>query len=121
MSSLLPSDPTTEKKDQALTIFRSIGIPVRDMTPRRRERVALALLAVAHLRPEDPWSAAKCFFEGEATPLTTREIIRFWNEHYGESIADSSYDDVRRKDLIWLVEGGLVARSAAKPTAKMLR
>ncbi|GKT33252.1 DNA (cytosine-5-)-methyltransferase, partial [Aduncisulcus paluster] len=53
----------------------------------------------------------------ETPPVTTREIIRFWNEHYGESIADSSYDDVRRKDLIWLVEGGLVAKSAGNPTA----
>ena len=45
--------------------------------------------------------------------MTTREIIRFWNAHYGQSIADSSYDDVRRKDLIVLVEAGLVVKSAA--------
>ncbi|MGD2183606.1 BsuBI/PstI family type II restriction endonuclease [Lusitaniella coriacea] len=114
---LVTTDPIATKKEQALNIIRNIGIPVRDMTPRRRERVVLALLAVARLKPEMPWSQARSYFDNGPTPMTTREVIRFWNTHYGETTADSSYDDVRRKDLIYLVEAGLIEKSAANPTA----
>ena len=116
-SKLLETDRIIEKVEQALNIIRLIGIPVRGMTKRRRERVAKALLAVARVTPDMQWSDATSHFNETATPLTTRAIIRFWNAHYGESIADSSYDDVRRKDLLILVEAGLVARSAADPAA----
>jgi type II restriction enzyme len=44
-------------------------------------------------------------------------LIRFINQHYGENIADSSYDDIRRKNLDFLVEAGLVVRSANRPGA----
>ena len=114
---ILTPDPVTEKIEQALTILRSVGVPVRSLTKRRKERVALALLAVASVTPDMPWAGAKSFFDGGPRPVTTRDVIRFWNTHYGQNIADSSYDDVRRKDLVILVEAGLVARSAADPTA----
>ena len=116
-SKLLDSDKISEKVEEAINILKQIGIPVRDLTPRRRERVAKALLAVARIEPGMEWIAARSYFTGTAEPITTRQIIRFWNNHYGEKIADSSYDDVRRKDLFYLVESGLVARSAANPTA----
>jgi DNA (cytosine-5)-methyltransferase 1 len=105
-----------EKLEQALTIMRCVGLPLREFTPRRRERVALALLAVAGVQPNDNWSQSRGMGDGHG-PLQTRAIIRFWNEHYGQSVADSSYDDVRRKDLIHLVEFGLVNKSAANPHA----
>ena len=114
---ILKTDPASEKIEQALTILRSVGVPVRKLTKRRQERVALALLAVGNLLPDTPWPKAESFFSGGRGPLTTREIIRFWNAHYNQKIADSSYDDVRRKDLIILVEAGLVVRSAANPAA----
>ena len=114
---ILAPDPIAEKIEQALNILRSVGVPVRELTKRRKERAALALLAVAHVTPDMPWARAASVFDGGPSPLTTREIIRFWNSHYGQNIADSSYDDVRRKDLLILVEAGLVARSAADPTA----
>ena len=114
---VLASDPVSEKVEQALNILRSIGVPIRDYTPRRRERVAKALLAVGYLEPDMPWSETMSFFDGGPKPVTTREIIRFWNAHYGEKLADSSYDDVRRRDLKVLVEAQLVAPSAADPTA----
>lgn len=114
---LLATDRIAEKVEEALNIFRLVGIPVRDMTKRRKERAAKALLAVAGIEPDMTWTDATSHFDGTAKPLTTREIIKVWNEHYGESIADSSYDDVRRKDLNLLVEAGLVARSAADPAA----
>ena len=114
---LLETDNITTKVEQALNIFRLVGIPVREMTPRRQHRAAKALLAVAGVLPDMKWSQATSHFNGTSKPLTTREIIKIWNAHYGEKIADSSYDDVRRKDLLILVEAGLVARSAADPTA----
>jgi hypothetical protein len=52
-----------------------------------------------------------------APPVHAVSSILFWNEHYGQAVSDSSYDDVRRKDLILLVEGNLVSKSAADPTA----
>lgn len=114
---LLDSDRITEKVEEALNILRLVGIPVRDMTARRQQRVAKALLAVAGILPDSKWADATSHFNESAEPLKTRDIIRVWNEHYGESIADSSYDDVRRKDLLYLVEAGLVAPSAADPAA----
>ena len=114
---LLESDRIAEKVEQALNILRLVGVPVRGMTTRRRQRVAKALLAVAGVLPGMKWAEAGSHFNGTAKPLTTREIIRVWNEHYGENIADSSYDDLRRKDLLYLVEAGLVVRSAADPAA----
>jgi len=114
---ILGSDPTAIKLEQAQTIMKAAGIPVRGMTPRRTERVALALLAVAQIKPKDSWTKTACYFDGTGGAHTTRQIIRFWNEHYGQAVADSSYDDVRRKDLVILVEGNLVSKSAADPAA----
>ena len=114
---ILRTDPVSEKVEQALNILRLIGIPVRDYTKRRGKRIALALLAVGYLQPDMQWSEVRSFFDDGIKPVTTRDIIRFWNTHYGESIADSSYDDVRRKDLAYLVEAGVVERSAADPAA----
>src|SRR5208283_4855240 len=89
----------SRKLAESLTILSAIGIPVDSMTERRKERVALALLAAANLEPDTPWIEAACW-EGEGSwSLTTREIIRFWNKHYGENLSSGSYDDVRRKDL----------------------
>lgn len=114
---LLATDPAAEKVEQALNILRHVGVPIRDLTARRRQRVAKALLAVGHVKPMTPWAKASSYFEGTVQPITTREIIKFWNEYYSENLADSSYDDVRRKDLLILNEAGLVVRSAANPAA----
>ena len=114
---VLAPDPVSEKIEQALTILKSVGVPVRGMSPRRSRRVALALLAVGHLPPDKPWTEATSFSVGGPAPVKTRDIIRFWNEHYGEQLSMSSYDDVRRKDLVFLVEAELVEASAADPTA----
>ena len=114
---VLASDPASEKVEQALNILRGIGVPLRNYTKSRRDRIAKSLLAVGHLQPHTPWSEAQSFFDDGPKPVTTREIIRFWNEHYGESLADSSYDDVRRKDLAVLVAAKMVLPSAADPTA----
>ncbi|MEM9218041.1 MAG: BsuBI/PstI family type II restriction endonuclease [Cyanobacteria bacterium P01_F01_bin.150] len=114
---LVQENPIAIKKEQALNIIRAIGVPVREMTSRRQERLALALLAVIRLQPKMQWDEAQSYFDNGPPPMKTREIIQFWNTYYGETIKDSSYDDVRRKDLVYLVEAGLVEKSAADPTA----
>ncbi len=105
------------KKDESQEILRAIGVPLDDMTRRRCERIALALLAVANVRPDTPWAEAAVYSGQESWALLTREIITFWNKNYGENISSGSYDDVRRKDLIVLVEAGVVIRSAHDPNA----
>ena len=117
VSDVLANDPAAAKVEQALNILRGIGVPLRNYTRRRRERIAKALLAVGHLQPHTPWSEARSFFDDGLKPITTREIIRFWNAHYGENLADASYDDVRRRDLAILAEAKLVMPSAADPAA----
>ena len=105
-----------KKIAEATAIMRAVGIPVDRETPRRRERMALALLAVAKLKPTTSWEKAAVQGEG-GEPLKTRDIISFWNEHYKENVSSGSYDDVRRKDLKMLVAAGVVLRSAGQPDA----
>ncbi len=114
---ILDSTPRTRKVEQAVNVMKAVGIPVRDLTPRRTERVALALLAVAQLKPTDGWPQAQCFFNQSGPTSTTRQVIKFWNTHYGQKVADSSYDDVRREDLAILIDAALVAKSAKNPAA----
>lgn len=103
---------------QAQTLLSDVGLKLRDMTPMHQKRTAWALLAVAHLRPGEPWSEARSWLEdGQTKPLSQREILEFWNRHYGTHYADSSYDDVKRRNLIRLEAHGLVEASAKNPNA----
>ncbi|MBZ8180465.1 DNA (cytosine-5-)-methyltransferase [Oscillatoria salina] len=109
------------KIEQALQILKAVGIPVDSQTPRRKLRLALALLAVANIKPNTNWDDA-AYWEGVGSwALTSREIINFWNTYYlealGKPLSSGSYDDVRRKDLALLVPSGLVLRSVANPNA----
>lgn len=109
-----------KKIDEAQEILKTAGVPLGEgelRTPRRQKRLALALLAVANIRPDSDWADANVQDDGNDYALATREIIAFWNEHYMESVSSGSYDDVRRKDLIWLVEANIVLRSAKNPDA----
>ncbi len=47
----------------------------------------------------------------------TRDIIKFLNKNYGTRISSGSYDDIRRKNLDYLVEAGLVVPSARRAGA----
>ncbi|MBI2675764.1 MAG: restriction endonuclease [Candidatus Aenigmarchaeota archaeon] len=102
-----------------MEIIKAAGIPADNESPKRRERMALALLAVANMKPRDSWKSAMVWKEGRQKnwSLTTREIIKFWNKHYEQNISSGSYDDVRRKDLVLLVEAGIVLKSAGNPNA----
>lgn len=100
---------------EALCILSALGVPLLNLTERRKERMAKAFLAVAAVRPGVGWDSLKSNQDGHR--FVSREIIRYMNEYLGEHIADSSYDDIRRKDLLLPVEAGIVLKSAAKPNA----
>jgi len=107
-----------EKRIQeALALLRSIGIPVEGRTRRQQHRMALALFAVAKMKPRTPWSDAVVFGGEEPWTPKSRDIIKFWNEHWGERVSSGSYDDVRRKDLKHLTLSGLVLAAAGKADA----
>lgn len=101
--------------DETLVILSALGVPISGLTDRRQAKMAKAFLALADLKPGMSWSQLKCADDGHQ--LRSREVIAFINAHWGEQIADSSYDDIRRKDLIYAVEAQIVIKSASKLNA----
>jgi hypothetical protein len=100
---------------QALEVLETLGVPLDDLTVRRQEKMAKAFLAVAGLKPGMAWRDAKD--NNDKHQLLSRQIIAFMNTHLGENIADSSYDDIRRKDLMLPEQALIVLKSAKNPDA----
>jgi type II restriction enzyme len=98
--------------NEALYILAMFGIPVEGMSKRRMERVAMAFLAVANVNTETDWAKIDT-----SHALRTRDIIRYWNRHFYEKISESSYEDIRRKDLKLTVLSGIIIASSANPNA----
>ncbi|MBQ6204975.1 MAG: hypothetical protein IJK46_12895 [Prevotella sp.] len=92
-----------------LDILKAVGVPVEN-TDRKLERMAKACMAVGQIKRS--FKEAKSSEDGEF--FRTREIITFENANYGEKIADSSYDGIRRQDLKMLVEAGIVINSSSQ-------
>lgn len=101
--------------NEALEILGALGVPFAGLTPRRLEKMAKAFLAVAGLQPKTRWAEAKDSSNGRQ--LLSRQIIAAMNLHWGEAIADSSYDNIRRKDLALPVAALVVLNSAKNPDA----
>ena len=101
--------------NEALFILEQLGIPLEKQTTRRLERLGMAFLAVANLKNSQDWKNVQKTSQNHA--LRTREIIKFWNTYFDENISESSYDDIRRKDLKLLVLSGIVIASATNPNA----
>jgi len=99
--------------EEAIDILSATGIPILEQTKRRRERIAMAFLAVAGVT--NFWKNARGLEEKRA--VKTRDIISFINEHFEENISSGSYDDIRRKDLRMLVLAGFIINSADNPNA----
>lgn len=89
-----------------LDVLAQVGIPIEG-TDRRKERMAMACLAVGGIKTS--FSEAKS--SNDDRFLKTRDIIDFENENYSENISPGSYDDVRRKDLLFPVEAGIIINS----------
>lgn len=105
------------KIEEAVIILEELSVFDPVFTPSRKERLALTLLAVAHIREKDHWKDARYWGDKVQPPwsCTTREIITFWNENYNLNISSGSYDDVRRKNLVYLIEASLVTKSVSNP------
>jgi len=98
--------------NEALYILSRLGVPIEGISKRRLERIAMAFLAVANVRTDTGWANAD-----SSHALRTRDIIRYWNNHFHETISESSYDDIRRKDLKLIVLAGIIIASSANPNA----
>jgi len=105
------------KIKEALEILKALELPIEQMTDRRQKRIAMALLALANIKPSTPWAKASVWDEVSTWSLTTRETIGFWNDYYSEKLSSGSYDDVRRKDFEYLIAAGIVLPSAGNPNA----
>lgn len=96
--------------EDAIQILSDLGIPTDGLKKRRKTRMAKTFLALCDMKKDTSWSEAKSILEGHA--FLSRDIIRYMNEYLDEKISDSSYDDIRRKDLLYPVEAGIVLKSA---------
>lgn len=97
--------------NESLYILSKFGVPIEGTSSRRLERMAMAFLAVANVRTSSDWE--KLSYHA----LRTRGIIRYWNNHFHENISESSYDDIRRKDLKLIVLAKIIIPSSANPNA----
>lgn len=95
---------------ETLHILEAFGIPLSDLTGRRLERMAVVFLAVADVLPGAAWATAKDVLSGRS--LKSRDIITLLNAHYSEAISSGSYDDIRRQDLLLLVQSGIVVQTS---------
>jgi len=94
---------------EAVNILSALGIPIENYSARkvrRVERLGLVLLALGNLKPNMKWSDIKS--KDDQVSLTTRGIIKFVNANYSENLADSSYDDFKRKEIDQLTLDGIV-------------
>ena len=91
-----------------LDILGEAGIPL-DGTHRRLEKMAMACMAVGNIKSS--FQEAKS--ADDENFLKTRDIIAFENKNYGEKRSSGSYDDVRREDLLYPVQAGIVLNSSA--------
>ena len=65
-----------------LDVLQQVGIPMENLTDRRKERMAEVCLAVAGIKSNFRDALEK----QESEFLRTRDIIEFMNENYGEKI-----------------------------------
>jgi len=107
------SKKTQDMIHQAVDAVRAFGVPLQGLSPRRAERMAMAFMAVAQVNPKTGWVKAQDL--NDHVRMKTRDIIRYVNAHFQENISPGSYDDIRRKDLKYLVLGDIVVRT--HPTA----
>lgn len=91
-----------------LDVLRDVGIPL-EASHRRLERMAMACMAIGGI--SEAFAQARSSDSGKF--LTTREIIGFINRNFQENMSPGSYDDIRRQDLLLLVEAGIAVSSSS--------
>lgn len=93
---------------EALYLLQKLRVPLAH-TARRMERQAMAFMAVADINETINWSQAKDIASGRS--MKSRDIITYWNAHFGENVSPGSYDDVRRQDLEMATAAGIVTQT----------
>ena len=100
---------------QALHIMQALGLPIDEYTDRKKEKAAMALLAVADVKKSSEWKKMKS--ANDDYSVTTKEIIEFDNKYLEDNISPGSYDYVLRDDLKQLLISEIVVKS--KPGANI--
>ena len=98
--------PTPKTKiAEAIEILAALGLP----QAQRNDRSALALLALADIRPDSNWEDAK------PNLLRIHDILRFAHDAYGKSYAENSRETFRRQTIHQFEKGSLVERNPDDP------
>ncbi len=100
---------------ESLHIVEALGIPTDDLTDERKEKIAIALLAVGDVKSSRDWPRIKDANKDYA--VTTKQMITFYNQYLEDSTSMGSYDYVLRFGLERLLIAGIVVRS--KPNANL--
>lgn len=95
--------------EQAAVAISAFGIPLKGLSFRRIERMSMVLMAVAQVNSKKGWAAAKDL--NDKVSMKTRDLIKFVNNNFQENISMGSYDDIRRKDLKFLVLSDVIVRT----------
>ena len=107
MSAADPQIATTQQHRiaEARTILAALGFP----SAQQNERSALTLLALANLRPDQPWSEV-------ATPLRgVTPLMVFFGQQYGKVYAANTRETVRRQTIHQFRDAGLILENSDKP------
>ncbi len=90
----------------AQTILRALGFAAR----QSNEMSALVLLALANLKPKQPW------LEASAPLLGITPIIEFIADSYGVSYEPNTRENIRDEAVKFFAEAGLLLRNPDKPS-----
>jgi type II restriction enzyme len=95
--------------NETLEFLDLCGLPLDRETPRGWEGIAIAFLALGNVNPTNGWSE----IQSARTPrfIKTRTVIEYVNAHFREKISPGSYDDIRRRFLLWPTLAGIVVSS----------
>lgn len=97
---------------QILDFISLWEVDLNNYSQRRLERIAEVCLTLGNIKTsfndlEDNFS------------LTSRQILKHINTHFGENISFSSYDDIRRKDMNILIQHEIVVCEPKNTTSPM--
>jgi type II restriction enzyme len=107
------SEPVKKIINEALDILESIGIPIEGKTERSLEKMAMSFLALLDVKKD--WKEAKCVIDNYG--LTSKEVIKYFNENFEDKISLGSYDYVPRDYIKLLLVSDFVVRSGINPKA----
>jgi len=93
--------------NDAICILRTLGV-AQGKSMRQNEKTAMVFLALASMKAKSTWKKSTNI---SSRALTTRSIIDTINDNYGETISSGSYDDIRRKGVVFLMSAGIVEES----------